>query len=182
MSYEHCDEHDEDATNGCPLCILKEKRGAMKITRVLEGERYTAPAEEGAGYRSEIAVEDGFEVTHLGGCFWVSDVLLEQAIEERNRSVPDESLEDVYDDGEVITTGTPLVAAADVDAAEAALVARANERCPRCERAGSKGPCSFDCATCERCKKPIADGTIRVFTTMDRVYCMDCGTSLRPWK
>jgi hypothetical protein len=103
MSYEHCDEHDQDATNGCPLCILKERRGAMKIIRILEGERYTAVSDDGTGYMSATAVEDGFEIDDRGNVLWITDALLERAIEERNRSMPDESLEDVYDDGELIT-------------------------------------------------------------------------------
>lgn len=47
------------------------------------------------------------------------------------------------------------------------------ERCPRC--GNTKGRCPFNCATCHQCLKTISDGEPRVFTTLNRVYCLDCG-------
>jgi len=150
----------------------------MKVIRILEGERYTACVPEGTGYLSATAEEDGFEIDDRGAVFWVTDAQLEAAIRERNRAVEiEEASESVEPEPTQLPEGLDVVeAVGTLITAGATLVKDLAERCPRCFRVGSKGPCSFDCATCHRCKTQIPDAAIRVFTTADRVYCMDCGT------
>jgi hypothetical protein len=139
----------------------------MKITRVLAGERYTAP-DEGLGYLSVVADEDGFEVEQDGHVFWVSDARLDGAVEARNRAVKQNGV----DSEPVVEALEGVLARYDVPGA----VVEQTDRCGRCRRPGSVGPCSFDCGTCFGCKKSLADGEVRLVTTLDRVYCMDCGT------
>lgn len=176
----------------------------MKITRVLEGERYTAAAD--TGYMSGTASEDGFEINDRGTVFWVSDAQLEAAIEERNREVQqEEDATETVPEPDAVAVGllgssTPhrrgergehleLATAAALDrhrfgairGASIPAAAADTGRCPRCERVGSKGPCAFDCGSCHKCGTQILAGAIRVFTTESvwptgRVYCMDCGT------
>jgi len=151
----------------------------VKVIRVLEGERYTACSPAGTGYMSATADENGFEIDDRGAVFWITDAQLDAAIQERNRTAQMEDATESVEPESTEPSSSPSVATmlvADCAEAKDRYAARVNERCPRCEKVGSKGPCSFDCATCHRCKKPIADGAIRLFTTGDHVYCMDCGT------
>jgi hypothetical protein len=185
----------------------------MKITRVLEGERYTAP-DEGLGYLSVVADEDGFEVEQDGHVFWVSDARLDDAVEARNRAVKHNGVDiepvvselegvlaryDVPGDAMTCTDCHRTVRVLGEDAwthdsipglvfctgcfalrkegiHPRVRMVEQTDRCGRCRRPGSVGPCSFDCATCYGCKKSLEDGEVRLVTTLDRVYCMDCGT------
>lgn len=146
----------------------------MKIIRVLEGERYTAAA--GTGYMSATADEDGFEIDDRGAVFWVTDAELEAAIQERNRTVQlNEASTEVEPATEPKSAGVDSALSRFYDVLIPPPVA-SSERCHRCDRPGSKGPCPFDCETCHRCGKKLAPGRVRLFTTEKRVYCMDCGT------
>lgn len=157
----------------------------MKVIRVLEGERYTAAA--GTGYMSATADEDGFEIDDRGAVFWVTDSELDAAIQERNRTIQTEEAASTVEPEptdpkpkhyEHVLIPAPTTPPTRLELAEAAakMAAAAAERCPRCDRPGSKGPCPFDCATCHRCGKKLDKIEVRLFTTGDHVYCMDCGT------
>jgi hypothetical protein len=57
----------------------------MKITRVLEGERYTSPAAGGLGFVSATAEEDGYEIDYAGTVMWVTDEALAEAMRQKMR-------------------------------------------------------------------------------------------------
>jgi hypothetical protein len=207
----------------------------MKITRVLEGERYTSPADGGLGFVSATAEEDGYEIDYAGTVMWVTDEALAEAMRQKMR----EGLVILH--GEVSVHGggeemelpqidtEPFKLLVDAKAAAEAIEAIEQFVLPGCEvgavvawaetidaltpapagkatvvplnhevvevptsaqiqsvldRADALAPCIhclrplsclYDCTTCHKCNKKIDDGTPRVFTTAERVYCLDCG-------
>jgi hypothetical protein len=147
----------------------------MKVTRVLEGELYTSPADKGLGYIRAVAEEDGYEIDYAGAVIWLTDAMIGEAQRQSMRRLPSE----VADAQAYATDGDGLEETEATGEAESIVEVIADvigrERCPHCQRPDAPLGCGFDCTTCKGCGKQLADGAPRVLTTADWVYCMECG-------
>ena len=121
MSYEHCDKHDEDATNGCPDCAIEDVR-----------EDYGLAPADVAGVRLWLGKHRDVTKSRYFGMDWetlenlcnAAHAFLVSEVMHRTDGVP-------LDDERL--TGPPIRICEHKDCTRPALWEEGVDECPMCE-------------------------------------------------